>query len=282
VTQAKYRQGLAAGSYRPEWTWIAESEQRILARAVWWGFPEDTHPRELDCLHVARSVGDPVGVCAELVRKVIEAAPPGCEHPSYQVLLPCDWRSQESIARAVSWRLEAVARAGLAEVVERLRYEWTADLELRPRSTRLTFVEEPDDEVWADLFVRVADGSLDADTRRELSRVGSDRAARNAVGTYKMLPGRRDWWRVAYSGAERIGFAIPSSNENGYIVAYLGVLPEHRGNGYVHDILDEATHWFAGEGAPRIVADVDAANVPMVAAFERAGYRNFAVRLVAC
>jgi RimJ/RimL family protein N-acetyltransferase len=221
-------------------------------------------------------------VCAELVRKVIEAAPSGCEHPSYQVLLPCDWRSQEAIARAVSWRLEAVARAGLAEVVERLRYEWTVDIELRPRSTRLTFVEEPDNQVWVDLFVRVANGSLDAGTRRELARVGSDRAARNAVGAYRMLPGRRDWWRVAYSGRERIGFAIPSSNENGHIVAYLGVLPEHRGNGYVNGILDESTHLLAGEGARRILADVDTANEPMVAAFERARYRNFAVRLVAC
>jgi RimJ/RimL family protein N-acetyltransferase len=33
-------------------------------------------------------------------------------------------------------------------------------------------------------------------------------------------------------------------------------------------------------GAERIVADTDTTNVPMARAFERAGYRTFAIRLV--
>jgi ribosomal protein S18 acetylase RimI-like enzyme len=64
------------------------------------------------------------------------------------------------------------------------------------------------------------------------------------------------------------------------VVAYLGVVPELRGNGYVDDLLAEITHLLAAAGAQWIQADTDLANRPMAAAFQRAGYRNFAVRMV--
>jgi RimJ/RimL family protein N-acetyltransferase len=49
-------------------------------------------------------------------------------------------------------------------------------------------------------------------------------------------------------------------------------VPEHRGRGYAYDLLVEATHRLAGEGADRIVAATDQANLPMAAAFAKAGY----------
>ena len=281
VTEDRYRSNLAVGSYRLDWTWVAEEDGRILARAVWWGMPHGEHPRELDCLYADPTVEDRVSVCAALVSRVLETAPPEAELPSYQLLLPTDWRSKLAIEQAVAWRLEAVARAGFTDTVERLRYEWTPEVGLPARSKRLTFVDEPSEDVWLSLFRQVSEGSLDAATRREIEHLGPDRAAQNALATYRMLPGSRDWWRVAYAGEGVVGFGIPSRNDGGHIVAYLGVLPEHRGYGHGNDILSEITHVLAGVGAGRIVGDVDVANAPMVGAFERARYRNFAIRLVA-
>jgi RimJ/RimL family protein N-acetyltransferase len=281
VTEEEYRARLAARSYRPEWTWIAEEGARILACAVWWGFPEGERPLELDCLDVDPTVTDPIGVCAELVGRVIAAVPAGDVLPTYQLILPNRWRDDAGVARAVRWRLDAVSRAGLCNTIERLRFDWTPELTLPPRSTRLVFAEELDDERWIDLFSRVAEGSLDTATRREVAQLGPERAARKTLELYAMAPARRDWWRVARAGGDLVGFAMPSRNESGHVVAYLGVVPEHRGRGYVHDVLAEITHVLAAADAPRIVADVDATNAPMVAAFERAGYRNFAVRVVA-
>ncbi|MFB4263493.1 hypothetical protein [Nonomuraea sp. GTA35] len=48
----------------------------------------------------------------------------------------------------------------------------------------------------------------------------------------------------------------------------------------VDDLLAEITRCHAGRGVQRIVADTDAGNGPMARVFERAGYRNFATRLV--
>ena len=96
-----------------------------------------------------------------------------------------------------------------------------------------------------------------------------------------MLVGDRNWWRLAYDAEGKlIGFGIPSVNNGGPVVGYLGVLPEHRGQGYINDLLAEITHQLAETGADRIRADTDFGNVPMAKAFERGGYRNFAVRRV--
>ena len=74
---------------------------------------------------------------------------------------------------------------------------------------------------------------------------------------------------------------MPNRNPYGPVVGYLGVVPELRGRRYIDDILAEITRFHAAKGAPRITATTDMTNVPMAAAFERAGYRNYEVRLVA-
>jgi len=53
------------------------------------------------------------------------------------------------------------------------------------------------------------------------------------------------------------------------------VVPEHRGLGYVDDLLGECTRVLAVEqDAEQIVANTDVGNVPMAAAFTRAGYAD--------
>ena len=77
------------------------------------------------------------------------------------------------------------------------------------------------------------------------------------------------------------GFGIPSQNTDYPVVGYLGVLPEHRGRGYVDQILAEITRILVAEtGATAIRADTDLENRPMADAFERAGYRIHGRRLV--
>jgi RimJ/RimL family protein N-acetyltransferase len=137
-----------------------------------------------------------------------------------------------------------------------------------------------DDEFLA-VFAAVTAGSLDDATRRGIAAHGVEGQARDDLECYLGMPGDRGWWRLAETAAgELIGFVVPSANAGGPVVGYLGVLPAHRGRGFVDDLLAEATRILVGAGATRIVADTDAANAPMAQAFDRAGYRGFAVRLV--
>ncbi|MFF3452822.1 hypothetical protein ACFYXH_00590 [Streptomyces sp. NPDC002730] len=48
----RYLDELKQGMYRPEWTWIAEDDGRIVGRSLWWGQQDSAHPVALDCLHV--------------------------------------------------------------------------------------------------------------------------------------------------------------------------------------------------------------------------------------
>jgi RimJ/RimL family protein N-acetyltransferase len=277
------RRRLDDGQYHHGLTWIAEDDGQVLARAIWWLPPGGTYPRALDCLLVTDSVPDRAGLAADLLGAAHRAfGGRGMRGlPSYHIFLPTAWRERPEAVAALAWRQQAARRAGLTGELERLRFEWTPAAGLPARTGRLDFRPEPDDEVFLDAFRRVADGSLDATTVAGRAALGDERQAREAMRYYLGMQGPRDWWRLAYTPQGGLaGLAIPSRNPDGPVVAYLGVVPELRGRGYVDDVLAEITHLLAETGARQIQADTDVGNRPMAAAFERAGYRNHAVRMV--
>jgi RimJ/RimL family protein N-acetyltransferase len=135
--------------------------------------------------------------------------------------------------------------------------------------------------VFLAAFRRVAEGSLDAATRKGIASTGIDRQARAELEIYRTMPGERAWWRLAYEAdGDLAGLAIPSANQDGPVVGYLGVVPESRGRGYVNELLASITRHHTAAGAQRIRADTDCTNLPMAAAFDRAGYVNYGIRLV--
>ncbi|WP_405062015.1 GNAT family N-acetyltransferase [Kribbella sp. NBC_01505] len=280
ATLDRYRESLVSGHYRHEWSWVVEENGVIQALAVWWGVPGQERPFSIDGLYFVGD-GDPVPSWTALIEQELQIRPADGEPAEYHFLLDSGWESEPAVAGAVELRMRAAAAAGLTAITDRLRYEWQPTDGLPQRSTRLRF-EPADDEAFVTMFMRVSEGSLDASTARDVARLGAEAAAREEVELYQtMLVGDRAWWRFAYDAEGKlIGFAIPSKNNGGPVVGYLGVLPEHRGHGYIDDILAEITHLLAETGAERIRADTDFGNVPMAKAFERGGYRNFAVRRV--
>ncbi|WP_030193189.1 GNAT family N-acetyltransferase [Streptomyces sp. NRRL S-87] len=277
VSAAEYRAELQARQYRPEWTWFAEDEDgEFLARAVWWGRADSAYPVALDCLHVRDGAGEPAALAAELLAAGHAAfAEAGAERPPlYNILaLPGDWHERPDVVAAVEWRVEAARKAGLTEENERLRLEWTAGSPVPEATGRLVFTEA-DDEAFLEVFRRIAVGSLDVNTRRELAAMDAERQAREDMAFYLDAPGERSWWRLAHlPDGTLAGMAIPSATPYHRNVGYLGVVPEQRGRGLIDEVLGEITRVHAAAGAERITATTDTVNVPMAAAFTRAGYR---------
>lgn len=275
-----------AGRMRPEWTWLAFGEDdRLIGRALWWG-RDNTAPIALDVLDVAvLDVSAPIESRANLGKALLRAGHDAFRarawrvpHP-HTVRLPGGWRSDPVSVGAVAWRQRAAAEVGLTEVNERLQFEWTAGTELLSNPPRLDFREGPDEE-FQRLFGEVALGSLDVPTQRALEVSTPEDLGRDELDFYRSCPGDREWWRVAIDpSGTRAGFAIPSATPHSANVGYLGVLPDHRGHGYVDDLLAYATTFHRAAGANRITATTDATNVPMAKAFARHGYRNVEVRL---
>jgi RimJ/RimL family protein N-acetyltransferase len=282
------------GEYRPEWSWIAkEPGEAPAAAAIWWGTPRDVLPAALDGLLVAAQAGsasasdaeDSARLAARLLAAAHESyAAAGLRRPpDFHMFLPPDWRDLPEVISAANWRLDAARRAGLTDMLERLRYEWTPAAGVPQRAGRLTFRPEADDEVFVELLDRTLAGTLDATSRKEAEASGSRAQAVSDVLFYReRMNGQRSWWRVAETpSGDLAGFGIPSQNTAVPVVGYLGVLPEQRGHGYVDEILSEVTRILVAEAsATTIHADTDLENRPMAAAFDRAGYRIVGRRLV--
>jgi RimJ/RimL family protein N-acetyltransferase len=266
---------------RPEWSWVLEEEGRLVGRALWWG-RGDSVPSELDAVDVLPELDEPRSAAADLLRRGhadLTASGVG-RLPAYTLRLPGHWRDDERATQGVTWRREAMADVGLTSSLERRQYAWTPASGIPAGSTRVAFRPGSDEE-FLTLFSDVARDSLEVETRGTLEATDEVSQAEEDFEFYEGCPGERDWWRVALDdrGAP-VGFIVPSATPYHRNVGYLGVLPSHRGRGLVDDLLSEVTRFHAGSGAERITATTDMTNLPMAAAFDRAGYEVTEIRLV--
>ncbi|MFD6341205.1 GNAT family N-acetyltransferase [Streptomyces sp. NPDC060131] len=271
---------LAAGRRRPAWMWLALRGDRVLARAAWWSRPGSDAPRVLDILDIDDSVSGPdrVDIGVRLLRAAMAATlPSGSPRPAYSRFVPPDWRENARTRQSVEDRMTALERTGARLFVERLRLEWRPESVLPEPGGRLVFRRIHDAGELVSLMALAMDGTLDAHSRDDLTRMSVHEAAtRHYEDELARYTSPRDWWRIAaLPTGEPVGFVLPARNDYNPIIAYLAVLPAHRGNGYIDDILAEGTRVLAAQDVPRIRASTDLGNVPMANAFRRAGYVNF-------
>ncbi|MCF3128901.1 GNAT family N-acetyltransferase [Streptomyces olivochromogenes] len=271
---------LAQGHRRPQWMWVALAGDRLLARAAWWSRPGDSLPLHLDILDVDDSLpaSGQVDVGVRLLRTAMSATlPSGSPPPEYSRFIPPDWRDEAATRRIVEDRMTILERTGARLFVERLRLEWRPGTPLPEPGGRLTFRPPRDHAELQALMTQVLDGTLDAHSRHDLTRMPADAVAtRHYEDELARYTSPRDWWRVAVlPNTEPVGFVIPAHNGYNAIIAYLAVLPRHRGHRYIDDILNEGTRILAQQDVPRVRASTDVGNVPMANAFQRAGYVNF-------
>ncbi|WP_406439669.1 GNAT family N-acetyltransferase [Streptomyces sp. NBC_01613] len=249
--------------HRPDWKRVALRDGEVVARAAWWGGPDDTEPLNVNWFDVAEGE-DEAG--AELLR----TAPWQVE---LELNLPPGRREDPRLHAAAEARFTAARAAGYELLVERFLYRWTPACGLPERPGRLVFRAEPDDAVFFDALRRIHSVTLDAHSLRAVEDGGLDRAAQEELDFFRWCPSPREWWQIAYTPqGEPVGMHIPVHNPSGPCVGFIGVLPEHRGHGYAYDLLAECTHFLVERGAEFVSAGTDQGNFPMAANFTKAGY----------
>lgn len=280
VLNEELEDDLAVGRRRPEWMWVALCGDRLLARVAWWGRAGDDAPFLLDIFDIDDSGADRdrVDIGVRLLRTAMaEVVPADTRPPEYIRYVPPDWRDDEATRRPVEDRMLVLERTGARLLVERLRFQWRPGTPIPESRGRLVFRPVRGPEEILDLMTRVLDGTLDAHSRDDLTRMSAREAAvRHYEDELAHYRSPRDWWRIAtLPGAEPVGFVTPARNNYNPIIGYLAVLPERRGNGYIDEILTEGTRILAAQDVPRIRAATDLGNTPMASAFQRVGYVNF-------
>ncbi len=268
---------VASGAMRPEWCFVAEAAGAAVGSVAYWTLPGMDAPLDLVLLEapwdepgldagaliLAHALRGMRRLGAETAGHVLDAppaAPQWQHHPERRAAL--------------------LARAGFALRRETIRVEWTGG-DPPPEPRRLTFrpLEEVGDAAFVDAIARVSAGTLDREIRGERERQGAAAAARELFDDLRQLGHRPGWWELAFApGGDLAGLVLPATIPAASTIGYVGVVPEHRGHGYVDDLLARAMATLHAAGPARIVADTDVANAPMAAAFRRAGFRQFATR----
>lgn len=261
VGRAAAGERYSEADYRPEWSWVALRDGVVVARAAWWGAPDDTAPLALDWFDFTD---------AEAAARLLRAAP---FNTQYVLRMPPDFENRPDVRAEATKRIDAARAAGLVPLVKRYRYRWTTECGVPERPGRLVFRQEPDDKVIFRVLRDIAHGTLDAYALRAIDKGGYDHAAQDDLDNLLWLPGPREWWRLAYTeSGDLVGFVAPSRNYADPVIGFVGVVPAQRGHGYAYDLLVEGTHVLVEQGADRIIANTDVTNTPMAAHFAKAGY----------
>lgn len=265
---------LAAGRRRPEWLWLALRGDRVVARAGWWSPAGDEHALLMDIFDIDGDIDEGVRLLKAALPAVV---PAGATPPQYGRFLPADWRNHQHTRQAVDDRMGALERVGAKLFVERLRLEWRPGTPIPELSGRLVFRPVRNAGELIELMTLVLDGTLDAHSRDDLTRMTARQAAQEQYhNELERYASPHEWWRIAtLPDGEPVGFVIPAHNGYNPIIAYLAVVPAHRGHGYIHEVLAMGTSLLAAQNVPRIRAATDVGNAPMAAAFARAGYVTF-------
>ena len=271
---------LAEGRRRPGWMWVAHRGDRLLARLAWWSRPGADRPLLLDILDVDDTLprADRLDLGEHLLRTAMSAVlDPGAPVPEYSRFVPPDWRDVPDVRRRVEDRMAVAGRTGARLFVERLRFNRAPGDPVPGPTGRLVFRTPRGEGELTGLMARVLEGTLDAHSLHDLTTMTAEEAAAaqyaDELARYRSP---RGWWRVAeLPDGDPVGFVIPAHNGYNPVIAYIAVLPEHRGKGYVDEILAEGTRVLTAQDVPRIRAATDLGNVPMARAFARAGYVDF-------
>ncbi|WP_024755048.1 GNAT family N-acetyltransferase [Streptomyces exfoliatus] len=273
---------LATGRRLPGWMWVALDGDRLLGRIAWWTNKEGGEPLALDFFDLSPELTPEER--ADVGRRLLETAtaavvPAGTQRPEFGRFMPADWREVPETRSALESLFAVLELTGARPLVERLRLEWRPGTPVPEPKGRLVFRPVRDREDLVALMTPVMEGTLDAHGQADLA---SGLSAREAAELhydeeFAHYTSPSEWWQVAQlpESGEPVGFVVPARNNYHHTIAYIGVLPAHRGHGYIDDILAEGTRILAAADVPRIRAATDLGNVPMAASFARAGYVNF-------
>jgi len=164
----------------------------------------------------------------------------------------------------------------------KIPFYWQQGCPVRPQKGRLTYSEVDQATLEAAVAEIMTTGPDESD-QAAVSELGSQRAARELLEVdleyFQIEP---KWWRMALnSDGNPVGIVLPvlfrqerqwkEGKPQGTIYC-MGVLPQHRGNDYGRELLNEATRLFIERECWRVFCDASATNEPMLRAFRSAGY----------
>jgi ribosomal protein S18 acetylase RimI-like enzyme len=243
----------------PERCFVAcKPEGAYSGAIVYWGQPSDA--QHLEHIRVSAGHTSPA-IRNRLIKESVRLLVSNGFQTVYVLLLS----PALSIGRVRRWKT-VLTRLGFRLRTHGYRFEWRSNAGLPMAASQLRFVtvEEAGYHVWRKADTRVRQGSLDPP---DFTPFGF------------LRPRTEKWWRLAYDrSGSVVGLVQPGQNESGPTIEWIGVVPEQRGRGYIHELLAGGMAVLSTAGADTIRADTHVRNRAMQRALRQAGFDRIGVR----
>jgi hypothetical protein len=263
-----------AGETSPDRWFVAEEDGEIVGRIVFWSLPGSEHV-SLDVFALPWADPRRRPLAAQLLQTGLDdLRRRGVQSVVYERHEPDpDGHTPPAL-------IETLEAAGFSEVRRTVRVELRPVPVLEP-SGRVSYAGLGDGiriEDFSEVVGRCAASGLDTGVTHRDRDASTGEAARAFVEATMSMRGGSTLWRIAHVGSDVVGVILPTANDGGPVLNYVGVVPERRGERLVDDLLLETARLHGAHGAERIRADCDEQNEPMQAAFARAGWSEFGRR----
>ncbi|WP_246469890.1 GNAT family N-acetyltransferase [Cohnella nanjingensis] len=272
---------IAKGSMREEWCYVASEGGRALGRLAYWTMPGEAHPLSLVLLDLPW-VEDG---CAEIGRRLLQESLPAMralgareiEHVLDVPVMAPQWQTHPEA------RMRFLEEAGFAQIRQTCRFERipgkSATVDKGDAGLSFRSLAEVGETAFIAAIEQANRGTLDLREQGDRDRLGPVEHARRAFEDLRRMAYEPDWWQLAYTpSGELVGLIMPAKSPTFATIGFIGVVPEHRGRGYIHALLRRGTAILEAAGVAPIRADTDVNNHPMANAFAQAGYAAFANR----
>ena len=262
----------ASGESRPEWCFVGERDGEVVARMAYAAAPvaEAVPQLEHRLVGVWAPAWDERGV-ADLRAVLEETLPVVQPRP-----ITLDFRfNAESVGDQVAARVGLAESAGFALFQEKVGVLWTDIGQPLLEVERLTFqpLTEVGRDTYGPIMAACIEGTLDRNDRYYWDLCGPQVWAAEMFGYLEPGDGA-SWFLASDRSGQVVGhvalgtFGEPATGT----IVHIGVLPAHRGRGYVDELLGGAAHAARTRGFRHILSDVDRLNTPMLSAMRRAGH----------
>jgi ribosomal protein S18 acetylase RimI-like enzyme len=182
-------------------------------------------------------------------------------------------RINNSVHPFAEERVHLMNDMGMHLFQEKDGFFWSDDGHIVESGDRLEFLSIADTGLEAYRAVMAPCGldTLDRNDRYYWTGCGPDNWA--AQMTEYLVDEDTHMWLIGYRDDEPVGYvAVLSVEDWGSTIGHVGVVPQHRGHGHIHDLLTAGTTAAQRSGITSMLSDVDVLNDPMLKAMRRAGH----------
>lgn len=265
----------SSGESRPEWCFLVGDETGTVGRIGFRVVDTVPDPSLLGCLPPKELIafglhlpwtGDYLEVGRRLLAEASAAV--ASEVPDLMEV-----RINNEVHPHPDARGRLMEACGLTLFQEKQGFVWKDTGDRIEVGDRLAFrtVDDVGTDEYQSVMAPCGEGTLDRNDRYYWDGCGPANWA--AVMTTWLAEEDSPMWLVGYRRGEPVGYvAVASVEDWGSTIVHVGVVPEHRGNGYINDLLAAGTAAAQRSGIDGMLSDVDVLNDPMMNAMRRGGH----------